>query len=165
MPHDSPECSSGCKVKKKVFASSRSSLLAPTPLLSSSRHHPLSPPLAPEDSRQFIGAGREKYYVSSCSRSSSLFRSVAPGGKTGANEGWWCLPHLLLHVLQSQAGNSSYLDKANVGGLLSETLTADVEAVLADQTGLVSANSAIKHLSVLVIKRGKDDTQKGFPIG
>ncbi len=37
-----------------------------------------------------------------------------------------------------------YLDEANVGSLLTEALTADVEAVLADQTGLVGADAAIK---------------------
>jgi len=34
------------------------------------------------------------------------------------------------------------LDEANVGSLLTETLTADVEAVLADQTGGVCADTA-----------------------
>ena len=34
------------------------------------------------------------------------------------------------------------LDEANVGGLLTEALTADVEAVLADQTGAVGADAA-----------------------
>lgn len=34
------------------------------------------------------------------------------------------------------------LDKANVGRLLTEALTADVKAVLADETGLVCADSA-----------------------
>ena len=36
-----------------------------------------------------------------------------------------------------------YLDESDVGGFLTETLTADVETVLADQTGLVSADTAI----------------------
>lgn len=39
----------------------------------------------------------------------------------------------------------SYLDKANVGRLLTEALTADVKAVLADETGLVCADSAIEN--------------------
>lgn len=43
-----------------------------------------------------------------------------------------------------------YLDEANVGGLLTEALTADVEAVLADQTGLVGADTAIKILLVFL---------------
>jgi hypothetical protein len=34
------------------------------------------------------------------------------------------------------------LDEANVGRLLAEALTADVEAVLADETGLVGADAA-----------------------
>jgi len=37
----------------------------------------------------------------------------------------------------------AYLDEANVGGLLTEALTADVESVLADETGLVGADTAI----------------------
>jgi hypothetical protein len=37
----------------------------------------------------------------------------------------------------------SYLDEANVGGLLAEALTADVQAVLADETGLVGADAAV----------------------
>lgn len=36
-----------------------------------------------------------------------------------------------------------YLDESNIGSLLSEALTADVEAVLADETGLVGADAAI----------------------
>lgn len=46
--------------------------------------------------------------------------------------------------LPPSLGFKSYLDEANVGGLLPEALTADVEAVLADQTGLVGADSARK---------------------
>lgn len=38
---------------------------------------------------------------------------------------------------------SSYLDEANVGALLAEALTADVEAVLADQTSRVGADAAV----------------------
>lgn len=37
----------------------------------------------------------------------------------------------------------THLDEANVGGLLAEALTADVEAVLADETGLVGADAAV----------------------
>ena len=40
------------------------------------------------------------------------------------------------------------LDEANVGGLLAEALTADVEAVLADETGLVGANTAVEELAL-----------------
>lgn len=39
---------------------------------------------------------------------------------------------------------NSYLGEANVGGLLTEALTADVESVLADETGLVGADTAAK---------------------
>ena len=35
------------------------------------------------------------------------------------------------------------LDEANVGGLLAEALTADVEAILADQTGGMGADAAV----------------------
>jgi len=38
----------------------------------------------------------------------------------------------------------SYLGEANVGSLLTEALTADVEAVLADETGLVGAHAAVR---------------------
>ena len=41
-------------------------------------------------------------------------------------------------------GCESYLGEANVGGLLTEALTADVQAVLADETGLVGADTAVK---------------------
>ncbi len=41
-------------------------------------------------------------------------------------------------------GGMAYLDEANVGGLLTEALTADVEAVLADQTCSVGADAAVK---------------------
>lgn len=37
----------------------------------------------------------------------------------------------------------SHLDKANVGRLLPEALAADVEAVLADETGAMGANAAV----------------------
>lgn len=39
---------------------------------------------------------------------------------------------------------NAYLDETNVGGLLTEALTADVQAVLADETGGVGANAAVK---------------------
>jgi len=40
-------------------------------------------------------------------------------------------------------GRITDLDKANIGRLLAEALTADVEAVLADQAGLVGADAAV----------------------
>ena len=40
-------------------------------------------------------------------------------------------------------GEESYLGEADISGLLAEALTADVESVLADQTGLVGADAAI----------------------
>jgi hypothetical protein len=45
----------------------------------------------------------------------------------------------------------SYLDEANVGGLLTEALTADVEAVLADQTGLVGADAAVREVKIIML--------------
>ena len=41
------------------------------------------------------------------------------------------------------------LVETDVRGLLTEALTADVETVLADQTGLVGADAATHNLSVL----------------
>jgi len=38
----------------------------------------------------------------------------------------------------------THLDEANVVGLLAEALAADVEAVLADETGLVGADAAVE---------------------
>ena len=37
-----------------------------------------------------------------------------------------------------------YLDEADLVGLLAEALTADVEAVLSDQTGAVGADTAVE---------------------
>jgi hypothetical protein len=42
----------------------------------------------------------------------------------------------------------AYLDESNIGGLFSEALSADVQAILADKTSLVRANSALKHEKV-----------------
>jgi hypothetical protein len=42
----------------------------------------------------------------------------------------------------------SYLDESDVGSLLSEALTADVEAVLADETGSVGADTADRSISI-----------------
>jgi len=39
---------------------------------------------------------------------------------------------------------TAYLDEADVGGFLTEALAADVEAVLADETGLVGADTAVE---------------------
>jgi hypothetical protein len=48
------------------------------------------------------------------------------------------------------------LDEANVGALLTEALTADVEAVLADQTSRVGADAAVS--TVLAIGTWKPCT-------
>ena len=44
--------------------------------------------------------------------------------------------------------SEAYLDESNVGGLLTEALTADVKTVLADETGLVGADAAV-HIHTL----------------
>ena len=46
-------------------------------------------------------------------------------------------------AVSSQGKWESYLDETNVGGLLTEALTADVQAVLADETSLVGADTAV----------------------
>ena len=43
----------------------------------------------------------------------------------------------------------TYLDETDSSRLFTEALTADVETVLADQTGLVGADAATHNLSVL----------------
>jgi hypothetical protein len=37
-----------------------------------------------------------------------------------------------------------YLDESNIGCLLTETLAADVETILADETGFVCADAAVE---------------------
>lgn len=52
---------------------------------------------------------------------------------------------VLISRVPGRGGNRlAVLDEANVVGLLAEALTADVEAVLADQTSTVSADAAVK---------------------
>ena len=41
-------------------------------------------------------------------------------------------------------GKDSYLDETDISALLAEALTADVEAVLADKTSLVGADTAVQ---------------------
>lgn len=41
----------------------------------------------------------------------------------------------------------AYLDKSNIGGLFTEALTADVKAVLSDETSLVCADAAVRSSS------------------
>lgn len=53
--------------------------------------------------------------------------------------------------LRRETGES-YLDETNVGGLLAEALTADVEAVLADQTSGVGADAAVCQVSLRSFK-------------
>ena len=68
--------------------------------------------------------GPEVHFVSS----SNHLRQFAP--PTPAN-------------VRSKEGHLSVLDEANVGALLTEALTADVEAVLTDQTSRVGADAAL----------------------
>jgi hypothetical protein len=49
-----------------------------------------------------------------------------------------------LLLLEEMAVEEAYLDESDVGRLLTEALTAHVEAVLADETGLVGADTAIQ---------------------
>ena len=52
--------------------------------------------------------------------------------------------------MRLSGSGESYLDETNVGGLLAEALTADVEAVLADQTSGVGADAAVEVMSASV---------------
>jgi hypothetical protein len=49
-----------------------------------------------------------------------------------------------MNSLRLRSSIASYLGEANSGRVLTEALTADVESVLADQTGGVSADTAIE---------------------
>lgn len=51
-------------------------------------------------------------------------------------------PHTSQSTLRNLALCSAHLDKANEVSLLTEALTADVEAVLADDTSVVAADAA-----------------------
>lgn len=67
--------------------------------------------------------------------------------KTKSQNMPWGFSHVP-HILEGEGGGCGpHLDEANVRGLLPEALTADVEAVLADQTGAVSADTAA-HVSI-----------------
>ena len=75
------------------------------------------------------------------------FSLVESSGKKKRKEGvgrFTGAARLLLIPLLSRwiQYRSTYLDKADISGLLAEALTADVEAVLADQTSLVGADAA-----------------------
>lgn len=48
-----------------------------------------------------------------------------------------------------ETGGETDLEEANRGALFTEALTAEVKAVFADETGLVSADTAI--MSIMVI--------------
>lgn len=58
-----------------------------------------------------------------------------------------------MHGGWSRTEGGANLDEADIGSLLTEALTADVEAVLADETGTVRADAAIEE-SLLAISSG-----------
>ncbi|KAE9372379.1 hypothetical protein N431DRAFT_241661 [Stipitochalara longipes BDJ] len=74
------------------------------------------------------------------SRKSNLLPLYTPSYSNGA------APIVRLRLL-GERGGKVYLDESNVCGLLSEALTANVQAILADQTSLVSADTAISQQS------------------
>lgn len=51
---------------------------------------------------------------------------------------------MLFWFVETNKDDRAYLDESNVGGLLTEALTADVQAIFADQTGFVCADAAVK---------------------
>ena len=58
----------------------------------------------------------------------------------------------------------SYLGEANVGGLLSEALTADVEAVLADETSRVGADAAANNVRPMFHSRPFSISRAMYPV-
>lgn len=86
-------------------------------------------------------------------------------------------PRLSIPLFQSRAqfrhflpvGVFSYLGEANVVGLLTEALTADVEAVLADETSRVGADTAKQRrknaqlAAILQFVRQKFECEAVFP--
>jgi hypothetical protein len=127
------------------FASLRSISPTPTP-------HPPTP--------------RRRLRIYRCYMScSSQFRVSRGTGGNQVGSGrvsvrWWCgfcffkvVSRVLERVNRSRHEQCSAvacgektgtdLDEANVGGLLTEALTADVEAILADQTGGMGADAAV----------------------
>jgi hypothetical protein len=63
----------------------------------------------------------------------------------------YCAPKLAWDAIIEEGGSVTYLDEANVGALLAEALTADVEAVLADETSRVSAHAAVSTSLAIVL--------------
>ena len=60
------------------------------------------------------------------------------------NNGLVCSGQLQTKVMAEAVAACAYLDESNVLGVLLEALTADVEAVLADETVAVRADAAEK---------------------
>ena len=55
----------------------------------------------------------------------------------------------------------AYLDETNVGRVLTETLTAHVQVVLADESSLMSANSALARAFSVFLGVGVPDSSVG----
>jgi hypothetical protein len=55
----------------------------------------------------------------------------------------WLFKWCRLRVVGVLVDGLSYLDETDVGALLAEALTADVEAILADETSRVGADAAV----------------------
>lgn len=56
----------------------------------------------------------------------------------------------LVDIRRVRGMSQSHLNETNIRALLPEALTADVQAVLPDETGFVGANSAVAKMSVTV---------------
>ena len=70
---------------------------------------------------------------------------------------------MVLPISRTQRSSlESYLDEANVGGLLTEALTADIETVLADQTGAVGADTAVERGHCQYTFHSQTPAQPGF---
>jgi hypothetical protein len=65
----------------------------------------------------------------------------------------YCAPELAWDAIIEEGGSVSYLDEANVGALLAEALTANVEAVLADETSRVGAHAAVSTSLAIVLSQ------------
>lgn len=52
------------------------------------------------------------------------------------------MPYKVRRRLKSQVAGGPHLDEADVLGVLTEALAADVQAILADQTVVVAAHAA-----------------------
>lgn len=78
---------------------------------------------------------------------------VGGDGLSGTLEWHFFVGFLWFYRVFDWGKHLAVLDEANVVGLLAEALTADVKAVLADQTGTVSADAAVMLAEVQLIER------------